>query len=37
MSGVAFAVVFLGAMGGSTLTLGILMQVGLGYTPIEAA
>ena len=37
VSGVAFALVFLGAMGGIVLTLGILLQVGLGYTPIHAA
>jgi MFS family permease len=37
VSGVAFALVFLAVMGGATLTIGILMQLGLGYTPIEAA
>lgn len=37
VSGVAFALVFLGAMGGITLTVGVLLQVGLGYTPIHAS
>jgi MFS family permease len=37
VSGIVFAVVFLGAMGGVTLTLGVLLQVGLGYTPIHAS
>jgi EmrB/QacA subfamily drug resistance transporter len=37
VSGVAFALVFLGAMGGVTLTVGVLLQVGLGYTPIHAS
>ena len=35
--GIVFALVFLGAMGGIVLTLGVLLQVGLGYTPIHAA
>jgi hypothetical protein len=29
--------VFLAAMGGVTLTLGVLLQVGLGYSPIHAS
>jgi EmrB/QacA subfamily drug resistance transporter len=37
VSGVVFALVFLGAMGGIVLTLGVLLQVGLGYTPIHSA
>jgi EmrB/QacA subfamily drug resistance transporter len=37
VSGVAFALVFLGAMGGIMLSLGVCLQAGLGYTPIEAA
>jgi EmrB/QacA subfamily drug resistance transporter len=37
VSGIVFALVFLGAMGGIVLTLGVLLQVGLGYTPIHAA
>ena len=37
VSGIVFALVFLGAMGGIVLTLGVFLQVGLGYTPIHAA
>jgi hypothetical protein len=37
VSGIAFALVFLGAMGGLTLTLGVFLQAGLGYSPIHAA
>jgi hypothetical protein len=37
VSGIAFAVFFFGALGGIMLTLGILLQVGLGYSPIGAA
>ena len=37
VSGIAFTVFFFGAMGGIMLTLGILLQVGLGYSPIGAA
>jgi EmrB/QacA subfamily drug resistance transporter len=37
VSGVAFALVFLGAMGGIVLTLGVLLQIGLGYSPIHSA
>jgi EmrB/QacA subfamily drug resistance transporter len=37
VSGIAFAVFFFGAMGGVMLSIGILLQVGLGYTPIHAA
>jgi EmrB/QacA subfamily drug resistance transporter len=36
-SGLAFALVFCAAMGGATLTLTILLQVGLGYTPLHAS
>ncbi len=35
-SGVLFAIVFTCAMGGTMLTLGVFMQVGLGYTPLRA-
>lgn len=34
--GVAFAVVFSAAVGGTFLTLNVFMQVGLGYTPLRA-
>jgi hypothetical protein len=37
VSGIAFALVFLVAMGGIGLTLGVFLQAGLGYTPIHAA
>ena len=37
VSGVGFALVFLGAMGGLMLALGAVMQIGLGYSPIEAS
>ena len=37
VAGIAFAVVFLGSMGGVVLTLGVFLQAGLGYTPIHAA
>jgi EmrB/QacA subfamily drug resistance transporter len=37
VSGIAFALVFLGAMGGITLTLGVFLQAGLGYSPMHAA
>jgi len=37
VSGIAFTAFFFGAMGGIMLTLGILLQVGLGYSPIGAA
>jgi EmrB/QacA subfamily drug resistance transporter len=37
VSGIAFALVFIGSMGGITLSLGIFMQAGLGYSPIESA
>ncbi|WP_405141150.1 DHA2 family efflux MFS transporter permease subunit [Sphaerisporangium sp. NBC_01403] len=37
VSGVLFAIVFTGAMGGTMLTLGVFMQVGLGYTPLRAS
>jgi EmrB/QacA subfamily drug resistance transporter len=35
VSGVAFMLVFFAAMGGFTLTLSALMQVGLGYSPMR--
>ena len=37
VSGVIFAMVFLGTMGGLTLTLTVLLQLGLGYSPIHAS
>ena len=37
VSGVGFALVFLVAMGGIGLTLGVFLQAGLGYSPIDAA
>jgi MFS family permease len=37
VSGVVFAMVFLGTMGGLTLTLTVLLQLGLGYSPIHAS
>ena len=37
VSGIVFAAVFLGTMGGLTLTLTVLLQLGLGYTPIHAS
>jgi EmrB/QacA subfamily drug resistance transporter len=37
VSGIVFALVFLAAMGGIVLTLGVFLQAGLGYTPIHAA
>jgi EmrB/QacA subfamily drug resistance transporter len=37
VSGIVFALVFLGAMGGITLVLTVLLQIGLGYTPIHAS
>jgi EmrB/QacA subfamily drug resistance transporter len=37
VSGIAFALVFLVAMGGIGLTLGVFLQAGLGYSPIHAA
>jgi EmrB/QacA subfamily drug resistance transporter len=37
VSGILFALVFLGSMGGITLVLTVLLQVGLGYTPIHAS
>ena len=36
VSGVAFGLVFLGAMAGISLTLSVALQAGLGYTPIHA-
>ena len=36
VSGVVFALVFLGAMAGIALTLNVALQAGLGYTPIHA-
>jgi CDP-diacylglycerol--glycerol-3-phosphate 3-phosphatidyltransferase len=37
VSGASFAMVFLGAMGGLMLALTAVMQIGLGYSPIEAS
>jgi EmrB/QacA subfamily drug resistance transporter len=37
VSGIVFAVFFFGALGGVMLSIGILLQVGLGYSPIHAA
>jgi EmrB/QacA subfamily drug resistance transporter len=37
VSGAGFAMVFLGAMGGLMLALTAVMQIGLGYSPIEAS
>ncbi len=37
VSGLGFAVVFISVMAGLGITLGILMQVGLGWSPIHAA
>jgi EmrB/QacA subfamily drug resistance transporter len=37
LSGVVFAMVFLGLMGGLTLTLTVLLQLGMGYSPIHAS
>jgi MFS family permease len=34
--GVLFAIAFTCAMGGTMLTLGVLMQIGLGYSPLRA-
>ncbi len=36
-SGLAFSLVFCSAMGGAALTLTLLLQVGLGYTPLHAS
>ena len=36
VGGLAFAVVFSAAVGGTFLTLNVFMQVGLGYTPLQA-
>jgi EmrB/QacA subfamily drug resistance transporter len=36
VGGLAFAVVFSAAVGGTFLTLNVFMQVGLGYTPLRA-
>jgi MFS family permease len=36
VGGLAFAVVFSAAVGGTFLTVNVLMQVGLGYTPLRA-
>ena len=37
VSGAGFAMVFLGSMGGLTLALTAVMQIGLGYSAIEAS
>jgi EmrB/QacA subfamily drug resistance transporter len=36
-SGLGFALVFCAAMGGASLSLTVLLQVGLGYTPLGAS
>jgi EmrB/QacA subfamily drug resistance transporter len=36
LGGLAFAIVFSAAVGGTFLILNVFMQVGLGYTPLEA-
>ena len=36
-SGVLFAIVFTAAIGGTMLTLGVFMQVGLGYSPLRTS
>jgi EmrB/QacA subfamily drug resistance transporter len=36
VSGVAFALVFIGAMSGISITLTVALQAGLGYSPIHA-
>ncbi|WP_327291288.1 MFS transporter [Streptomyces sp. NBC_01198] len=37
VSGVAFAIAFTASMGGMILTLGVFLQVGLGYTALHSA
>jgi EmrB/QacA subfamily drug resistance transporter len=37
VSGVLFAIMFTSAMAGTMLTLGVFMQVGLGYSPLRAS
>jgi EmrB/QacA subfamily drug resistance transporter len=36
-SGLGFALVFCAAMGGASLTLTVLLQIGLGYSPLHAS
>lgn len=36
-SGVLFVLVFFGAVVGITLTIGLLLQIGLGYSPVHAS
>jgi hypothetical protein len=36
-SGTVFVLVFFGAVGGFALAVGMLLQIGLGYTPIHAS
>jgi len=36
-AGVIFAMVFLASMGGLMLTLGVVMQIGMGFTPLQAS
>ncbi|GII03554.1 MFS transporter [Planobispora takensis] len=36
-SGVAFAVIFFGAITGFSLAVGLFLQLGLGYTPLDAS
>jgi EmrB/QacA subfamily drug resistance transporter len=37
VSGLAFAVAFLASLGGLVIVLGVLLQIGLGFTPLHAA
>lgn len=36
-AGVAFAIAFTAGMGGLLITIGVFLQVGLGYTPLHAS
>ena len=36
-SGVVFVVVFFGAVAGISLSIGLLLQIGLGYSPVHAS
>ncbi|HWI72135.1 MAG TPA: MFS transporter [Baekduia sp.] len=37
VSGIAFAVAFLASMGALVIVLGVLLQIGLGFSPLKAA
>jgi predicted MFS family arabinose efflux permease len=37
LSGIAFAVAFLASMGALVIVLGVLLQIGLGFSPLRAA